>query len=168
MKIRGAIITKSDRRIAAVALLAVGLDQSTKHLVGRLLHQSQEKVLVDGFFKLVNWENTGAAWSLFQGKNGLLAVLAVIALAILIFSRRHLGSQTLPGQTALGLILGGIIGNLIDRLTLHHVVDFIYFYIGRNGGGELGFPAFNVADSSICIGVGLIFLAAWKNERLPQ
>jgi signal peptidase II len=67
---------------------------------------------------------------------------------------------------AFGCICGGIAGNLIDRLRVGHVIDFLYFYIHRANGDELGFPAFNVADSAICIGVGLIFLLTWRTE--PQ
>jgi signal peptidase II len=66
---------------------------------------------------------------------------------------------------AFGLIFGGIVGNLIDRLWRGHVIDFLYFYLQQRGGGDIGFPAFNVADSAICTGVGLIFLITWKSER---
>ncbi|MGI8967088.1 MAG: signal peptidase II, partial [Limisphaerales bacterium] len=57
--------------------------------------------------------------------------------------------------------------NLIDRLWIHHVVDFLRFYIYRRSGDELGFPAFNVADSAICIGVGLLFFLSWRTENSP-
>ena len=72
------------------------------------------------------------------------------------------------GQFALGLIFGGIVGNLIDRLTVKHVIDFIYFYVEQRGGKEIGFPAFNVADSAICTGVGLIFLLTWTGASTPS
>jgi signal peptidase II len=65
----------------------------------------------------------------------------------------------------LGLIFGGIAGNLVDRLIYRHVIDFLRFYLIRRSGEELGFPAFNVADSAICIGVGLLVLLSWKRER---
>ena len=61
--------------------------------------------------------------------------------------------------------IGGIAGNLVDRFTHRHVVDFIYFYIARRGGGEIGFPAFNVADSAICTGVALLFLLSWQKDQ---
>jgi signal peptidase II len=60
------------------------------------------------------------------------------------------------------------VGNLIDRLHVHHVIDFIYFYLQQRDGTEIGFPAFNVADSAICTGVALIFLITWKNEHGPK
>jgi signal peptidase II len=140
----------------------------TKQVVLRFLGYAQEKVVVEGFFKFVHWGNTGAAWSLFRGNNQLLAVVAVVALGVLFFSRHHFDSRTLRGQVAFGLIVGGIVGNLIDRLWAGHVIDFIYFYVQQRGGTEVGFPAFNVADSAICTGVGLIFLITWKSERAAK
>ena len=157
-----------NRRIAMIGLLVIGLDQLTKQVVLRFLGYAQEKVVVEGFFKFVQWGNTGAAWSLFRGNNQLLAVVAVVALGVLFFSRHHFDSRTLRGQVAFGLIVGGIVGNLIDRLWAGHVIDFIYFYVQQRGGTEVGFPAFNVADSAICTGVGLIFLITWKSERAAK
>ena len=65
---------------------------------------------------------------------------------------------------------GGIAGNLTDRLlpSRHEVIDFIYFFMQQRGGGEIGFPAFNIADTAICTGVGLIFLITWRNEHTPK
>ncbi len=153
-----------NRRIGLIALLVIAVDQLTKALVLRWLGYAEEKVVVDGFFKFVHWTNTGAAWSLFRGRNELLAIIALLALVVLFFSRHHFDSRTLLGQIAFGLIFGGIVGNLIDRLVRQHVIDFLYFYLQQRGGGEIGFPAFNVADSAICTGVALVFLVTWKNE----
>ncbi len=164
----GFLLKTHNRRIAIIGLLVIGLDQLTKQVVLRLLGYAQEKVVVEGFFKFVHWGNTGAAWSLFRGNNQLLAVVAVVALGVLFFSRHHFDSRTLRGQVAFGLIVGGIVGNLIDRLWAGHVFDFIYFYVQQRGGTEVGFPAFNVADSAICTGVGLIFLITWKSERAAK
>jgi len=71
----------------------------------------------------------------------------------------------LAGQISLGLIFGGIAGNLVDRFLRKHVIDFLYFYLERRGGGEIGFPAFNVADAAICSGVGLLFLLSWQKDH---
>ena len=157
------------RRIGLIALCVMALDQLTKWVVLNYLDYAKEKVVIPGFFKFVHWGNTGAAWSLFVGNNELLAIVALVALLVLVFSRHHFDTRTLPGQIAFGLIFGGIVGNLVDRLLpdRRHVIDFIYFYLERRGGGEIGFPAFNVADSAICIGVGLIFLITWLSERAP-
>ncbi len=155
-------------RIAWIALLVIALDQLTKQLVLRFLGYAQEKVVIEGFFKFVHWYNTGAAWSMFRDNNDALAIVALIALIVLFFSRHHFDSRTLLGQVAFGLIFGGIVGNLIDRLWAKHVIDFLYFYLQQRGGNEVGFPAFNVADSAICTGVGLVFLLTWKNEHAAK
>jgi signal peptidase II len=162
------IFSKSNRRIAALALFIFALDQFSKWLVLNLLEPWEERIIIPGFFKFVHWGNTGAAWSLFRGNNGVLALIAIVALVALFLSRHHFESHTLTGQIAFGLIFGGIAGNLADRIFRHAVVDFLYFYMQPRGGGEIGFPAFNIADSAICTGVGLIFLITWKNEHTPK
>jgi signal peptidase II len=162
------IFQKSNRRIAALALFILALDQFTKWIVLQTLDIGDEKTLIPGFFKFVHWGNTGAAWSLFRGNNGPLVFVALLALVALFLTRHHFDSHTLPGQIAFGLIFGGIAGNLTDRLRVGHVTDFIYFYMQQRGGGEIGFPAFNIADTAICTGVGLIFLITWKNEHAPK
>ena len=168
MSVLSTLARTPNRRIGLIALFIIGLDQFTKGLVLHLLGYAQEQTVVDGFFKFVHWGNTGAAWSLFRGNNNLLALVALAALAILFFSRHHFDSRTLLGQVAFGLIFGGIVGNLIDRLARGHVIDFLYFYLQQRGGMEIGFPAFNVADSAICTGVGLVFLITLRNERQPK
>lgn len=162
------IFQKSNRRIAALALIIFALDQLSKWLVLQTLGRGDEKIIIEGFFRFVHWGNTGAAWSLFSGNNAMLAIIALVALVALFLARHHFNSHTLGGQIAFGLIFGGIAGNLADRLRVGHVVDFIYFYLQRRGGGEIGFPAFNIADSAICTGVALIFLITWKNEHAPK
>ena len=155
------------RRLVVVAFGVLACDQLTKLLVLRFLGYAQEKVILDGFFNLVHWGNTGAAWSLFNrfaSSNMFLAVFAVLALLVLFATRHHFDVHTKPGQIALGLIFGGIAGNLVDRFLRGHVIDFLYFYVSRRGGGEIGFPAFNVADSAICIGVALLFLLSWQRD----
>ena len=91
-------------------------------------------------------------------------LIALVALVVLYLSRHHFDSRTVLGQVAFGLIFGGIVGNLIDRVVRGHVIEFLYFFL-QQSGGEIGFPAFNVADSAICTGVGLVFLLTWKSER---
>ena len=158
----------ADKRIAMIAATAAILDQLTKLLVLINLPYGQEKVLIEGFFKFVHWGNTGAAWSMFHGNNELLGIVSLVALLALFLFRRHFDARTWLGQVSLGLIFGGIIGNLFDRLFRDHVVDFIYFHLQPRGGQEIGFPAFNIADMAICTGVGLLFVLSWKQDAQPQ
>ncbi len=154
-------------RIALVGLAVVALDQATKFAVRDFLGEQpnrREEVVINGFFRLVHWGNTGAAWSLFHNNNELLTIVSLVALLVLFLSRRHFDAHLPLGQLSLGLIFGGIIGNLMDRINVGHVTDFLYFYVNRRNGGELGFPAFNVADSAICVGVGLLFILSWKKD----
>jgi len=154
-----------NKRMIGVALAVIALDQATKLLVLNFLGFAQERIVVEGFFKFVHWGNTGAAWSLFRDHNSTLALISLVALVVLYVTRHHFHAGTPWGQVALGLLFGGIVGNLIDRLIWQHVIDFLYFYVHQRGGDEVGFPAFNVADSAICVGVGLLFLLSWKHEE---
>lgn len=151
--------------VLLVAVAVFATDQFTKWLISNWLPYGDWHVVVAGFFKFVHWRNTGAAWSLFTGRNGLLALVSLMALVVLIVSRRHFFLHTVSGPIALGLVFGGILGNLTDRLHRGHVVDFLYFYLHQRGGGDIGFPAFNVADSSICVGVGLLFILSVRMDR---
>lgn len=144
--------------IAVVCLIVAFLDQVSKLAVIEVLSLHEDKVIIDGFFKLVYWGNTGAAWSLFRDNNELLTVISLLALLFLFLIRNKFETSTLTGQIAMGMIFGGIIGNITDRLIRGHVVDFLYFYIIQRSGNELGFPAFNLADLSICLGVAVMVL----------
>ena len=97
----------SNWRIGVLALAVIAFDQITKLLVLKYLGYAQERVLIDGFFKLVHWGNTGAAWSMFRGNNGVLAFVAFAALMILVWTRHHFDTHTFAGQVSLGLIFGG-------------------------------------------------------------
>jgi signal peptidase II len=159
---------ETEKKIALLAGVIVLLDQLTKMLVlNTLAYGRDERVIIDGFFKFVHWGNTGAAWSMFHGNNEFLAIVSLVALLVLFLYRRHFDTRTLIGQVSLGLIFGGIVGNLIDRLFRGHVIDFIYFYLQQRGGREAGFPAFNIADMAICTGVGLLFILSWRQESQP-
>lgn len=160
----------ANRRMLLVGLGVYVSDQLTKLAVLQWLGPWAQKEVIPGFFKFVHWGNTGAAWSLFSGNNGLLALVSLVALIVLYLTRERFEIQTRLGQVALGLIMGGILGNLTDRLRVGHVVDFIRFYLERRGDhAEVGFPAFNVADSAICVGVGLLFLLSARNDaRQPR
>ncbi len=157
--------------MAVLAGTVFALDQLTKLAVIKLLptpYYSEVHVL-PGFLRLVHWHNTGAAWSMFSNNNLILAVISAVAFVALVLARRRFGCDTLLGWIALGLIFGGILGNLLDRLlpSRHHVIDFLYFHLFTRSGRELGFPAFNVADSAICVGVGLLFILSWRNDKKP-
>ena len=164
-----------DQRIAVLAGTVFSFDQISKLIVvkGLGMELQMEREVIPGFFRLVHWGNTGAAWSLFDGRNNILAIVALLAVGLLVWKRHLFETHRLGGQVALGLILGGICGNLLDRLRVGHVIDFLRFYVERRGVDqagmdfEAGFPAFNIADSAICIGVVVLFILSFEIGRHP-
>lgn len=141
-----------------VLLLSVAiviLDQVTKQWVAMRFYLGESLPVVPGWFNLVHVRNTGAAWGMLGGLNGLLVLLSLVVLLVLIFFRRSFLTDSLIHRLALALMIGGIVGNLLDRVRLQYVVDFLDF-CWRNHH----FPAFNVADSAICVGVGLYMVSA--------
>ena len=141
-----------------IALVVVGLDRWTKHMVAQRIPLYRNIQIIPGFFRLTHTENTGAAFSLFANstgpwKTGLLIAFSVVALvvvSVLLWKNHHAHVATGVG---LSLIMGGALGNLWDRVVSGRVVDFLLFYVKR-----YQWPVFNLADSAIVIGAGLLVL----------
>lgn len=151
-----------------IILVLIGVfaaDQVSKALVVQQFEtpnvSGERKVVIQGFLDLIHRTNDGAAFSILQGQNKILAVISFIAMGGLIIYRHHFDNGTRVSKLALGLLLGGILGNLADRVFRDSVVDFVRVYIERRGGGVSEWPAFNFADASICVGVGCLFYIAW-------
>ena len=136
------------------------LDQFTKHLTQANIAYGDCIPVIPGFFSLSHIHNTGAAWGMLQGHNRWLIVLSFVMLIVVIAFRRHFFTGSRLSQAAAGLIVGVIVGNLVDRIRLGYVVDFLDFLFWGHP-----FPAFNVADSSICIGVGLYMIYQFKSQE---
>ena len=141
-----------------VAAVVIALDLATKAMIVARF-QEGESLPVTGFMSLVLAYNTGAAFSFLAGATGwqrwLFAGIAVVASAVLVYLIRRGGSRML--LLGLALILGGALGNLWDRVVLGHVTDFLLFhYRGWS------WPAFNVADSAITVGAGLLILDSFR------
>ena len=150
------------RRVAVIAATIVVLDQLTKWLALRFVSEYEPVTVIPGFFQLVNWRNTGAAWGILRDYNWLLTLISGVTLVALVLFRKSFGIQQKGPAITLGLIMGGIAGNFIDRLRLGSVVDFLGFHIGRHH-----WPAFNVADSAICVGVVLYIIFSWRAADEP-
>jgi signal peptidase II len=140
------------RRLWLLAAVVFVFDQLTKYWISARLpfgsYGPAGHPVIPGFFNLVHVGNTGAAWSMFAGRSFLLAVLAGGTLLAIHLFRRQLGLRQPAAQLAFGLLCGGILGNLVDRIVHGHVIDFIDLHFGG-----YTYPTFNVADSAICIGV---------------
>lgn len=145
--------------LSAVVLV---LDQATKLLVIDRLDAYIDVIPLTGFFNLVHVHNTGAAFSLFADQPGwqrwFFLGIASVASVVIIHLLRKTDNHPLFA-VALALILGGAIGNVVDRVLYGHVIDFLDFYLGA-----WHFPAFNVADSAITVGAALLI---WDSFRKP-
>lgn len=136
-----------------VVLIIIGivcLDQVTKAIIVSRFGLGDYVSVINGFFDFRYVRNTGAAWGMFSGHGTFLVILSIIMLGVIFVYRRQFLYDTRLHRVAGGLMTAGIVGNLIDRLKWGFVIDFLDFYVG-----ESHFPAFNVADSAICVGVGL-------------
>ena len=139
----------------AVALAVLALDQATKLWVVADFRPG-ESVDVLSVFALTYVRNQGAAWGMFQGAQLWLAGVGVLAVVLcFVFWRKIFGDHAWAAPVA-GLLLGGIVGNLIDRVRLGYVIDFLDFHWGASH-----FPCFNIADSAICIGVFALIVLQW-------
>ena len=150
---------------AVVANLVLA-DAITKELAAGYLKGSAAVSVIPNLFNLAYVENRGCAWGMFQGQVWPLAVFGLIALAFLIWKRKSVFSSstsTSPlhlSAIAEPLLYAGILGNVIDRLFRGYVVDMFDFHWGIHH-----FPCFNVADSLICIAVGLILLSSLVEKK---
>ena len=133
----------------------VVFDQATKSLVRARFALHESRPVIHGFFSLTYVQNRGAAWGILTGWRVALVALAAVMLFVLARYREKIFGTRAIGRVSFVLLVAGIIGNVIDRVWLGYVVDFLDFYLGTSH-----FPAFNVADSCICVGVGLYMLAS--------
>ena len=145
-----------------ISAVIVALDLYSKSLVQKAFSYG-EHLTVTSFFDLVRYHNEGAAFSFLANAGGwqkwfFTAITAIAVIVITYLLVKHHAEKLFCA--GLALVLGGAIGNLYDRLTLGYVVDFLYFHID-----ELYWPAFNVADSAICVGVGLLLLDSFKKQQ---
>ena len=147
--------------IFTIAALIIALDQWTKWLVRTNIPAGQSwlpdsLLWLSPYARIVHWYNKGAAFGIFQEGSMVFTVLAFIVSAAIIYYYPQVSRQDWPLRLAMSMQLGGAIGNLIDRLTIGHVTDFIS--VGT-------FPVFNIADSSISVGCVVLLLGVWWQER---
>lgn len=139
------------------------LDQITKHLVLRFIDPSDPQNLIPGFFALVHVTNTGAAFGSFRNNNGFFIALSCVALVVVTVLILRREPRDPWRRVALGLLMAGVLGNLTDRLLHGHVIDFLLFDLHLPFANP--WPAFNVADSCICIAVGCFMVYSFRDSR---
>lgn len=136
------------------------LDRLTKDAVARNLAPGETREVIADYVRITHVQNTGAAFGLLPERTTLLSVLSVAAVLVILYYYRQLRSDSPLIATTLGLQLGGAFGNLLDRLTQGYVVDFVDI-----GVGPYRYWAFNVADSSIVVGIFGVIALLWLQER---
>ena len=141
-----------------IILGVIILDQVSKYMI-QSTPALQNVVLIPEFFHITYAKNTGMAWSMLSGQTGILALISAVAIGIMLHYLLRVKNDRLT-SAALALMIGGAAGNLIDRLFLSYVRDFLNFYIFG-----YDFPVFNIADSALCIGVFLLMIAAFLEEK---
>jgi signal peptidase II len=147
-----------------VSLAVLLLDQWTKGVVVRTFQVHESREVVSGFFDLTYVQNSGAAFGLFASVDSSVKAILLNSVAVIVFLivtgyALRSSHKSVRLQMGLALILGGAVGNLLDRVRFTYVVDFLDFSISGHH-----WPAFNVADSAICAGVALLFLDMLQRE----
>jgi signal peptidase II len=141
--------------LITVASAAIVADQLTKQVVGRTLDLGQSAELV-GPFSIHHVQNSGIAFGLFASRTGIVIAVTGVAVGLMLWFFAHSGKRHPVLPVGLGLVLGGSIANLVDRLRLGHVTDFLDL---------VAWPAFNLADTFIVVGVAILFGALVLADR---
>ena len=143
--------------IIILTIIFLIIDIVSKLVVSKLMNIYDSIVVIKNFFYITYVRNTGAAWSIFEGKTlGLIIISLIIISFIIYYIFKHKPNSKLE-RVGYAMILGGSLGNLLDRIVYGYVVDFLDFYI-------LGYdyPIFNLADSFIFVGVMLLIIYTWR------
>jgi len=133
--------------------LAVALDQAVKAWATASLRPFEPVTIIPGFFSLTYSTNTGVAFGMFAGRGLLVALFMMVLVALAIFFARGIDWRSREPNLVGGCLCGGALGNMMDRLRIGHVVDFLDVHAGPHH-----WPTFNVADSLICVSVAWIVL----------
>jgi signal peptidase II len=150
------------RLLLFVTLPLYALDQLTKWLIIRRIEHGDGFAVIRGLFDIVHVHNTGAAFGSFSNSNTFFIALSLITLsALAICAWRGLFRERWT-QIGVALLAAGVLGNLTDRFMHKHVIDFLDFYVG-----EHHWPAFNVADSCICVAAGMFILGSLWEKKEP-
>ena len=144
-----------------ISALLVGLDQWSKYLTVQNISLGETKEFIPGFLSLTHLRNTGAAWSLLEGKMIFFYVITVIVSVVIIYLLIKNYKKSIWYSVGLSFVLAGAIGNFIDRVRLGYVVDMLQTDF-------MNFPIFNVADSTLVVGVICIFIYLILDEKAAK
>lgn len=136
-----------------VMLVTFALDQISKIVIDMCCQVGWIRCVIPGCFNLVHWRNTGCAWGFFNEHTWALALLSVIVFAAVLYFFKSLNEGRPVLAFAIAMLEGGIAGNMVDRVFRASVIDFLDFYFA-----DAHWPAFNIADSAICVSIALLIL----------
>lgn len=143
-----------------IALVVILLDQLSKWVIVKQMELYEQVTVIEDFFYITSHRNKGAAWGILQGQMWFFYIITIIVIiGIVYYMQKYAKGNTLM-SVSLSLILGGAIGNFIDRLVRQEVVDFLDFIIFK-----YDYPIFNLADSALVIGVILIIISMFIEEK---
>ena len=151
-----------NRKILTIAMVTLVVDQITKSILGNLIKLGTTKQIIKNFFYITTVHNDGAAWGIFSNQSIVIIIGTIISFFI-IYKFIYGFKQNTRNNIAFGLVLGGLAGNLCDRLFLSYVRDFLDFIIFK-----YDFPVFNIADVAIVIGIILLIIAIIKGEDVNE
>ncbi len=144
--------------LSIVTIVCFVIDLTSKIIANNVLVEFEQNKVINNFFYLTLCYNTGGAWSIFSGNVLFLIIVSIVALGLVIFTM--IKSSTNFYKYSSAVFLGGLLGNLYDRIFFGQVTDFLDFKIFG-----YDFPVFNLADCFICVGVALMFIALIREEK---
>jgi len=142
------------------ALLVFLIDQVSKAAIDHFCPIGYCHNVIPGFFNLVHYRNTGSAWGMFSNHTWILGGISLLAFAAFIAYFKRICKDDFLTALAMSVFIGGIAGNMVDRICRHSVIDFIDVYVSGHH-----WPAFNIADSAICVAVGALVVLSYISEK---
>ena len=148
------------KRLSIVALIFIIIDQIVKIIISNTMKEHQSIVIIKNFFNITYTQNDGAAWSIMSGNRIILILISVFVLGLVYFLFIKDKKITKTESVIYGLLIGGIVGNLIDRIISGKVIDYLDFNIlGYN------YPIFNIADICIVVSIIILIILTLKGEK---
>lgn len=143
-----------------IALLVIAFDQLTKWMIVKKMEYGESIEIIENLLYITSHRNRGAAWGILQGQMWFFYIITIAVIIGLVYYIQKLAKESRLLGVSLGLMLGGAIGNFIDRVVRQEVVDFVHAYIF-----SYSFPVFNIADATLSIGVGLLVIYMFLEEK---
>ncbi|MDM5213457.1 signal peptidase II [Peribacillus sp. NJ4] len=143
-----------------IALLVIALDQLTKWMIVKKMEYGESIEIIENLLYITSHRNRGAAWGILQGQMWFFYIITIAVIIGLVYYIQKMAKDSRLLGVALALMLGGAIGNFIDRVARQEVVDFVHTYIF-----SYSFPVFNVADAALSIGVSLLVIHMFLEEK---